>query len=156
MNAIDGSSPVVERLEQEHGAFRTIVREIEAELARRQQARDLEGCGETLLAQLDDFSGRLKRHFTYEESGWSRVEVAMKCSPATRRWIDMLTRQHDDFRQRIDRLTAALETSLVSGVRLPGTFEGELSSLLADLTRHELSESRLFQRSVFEELGGFD
>ena len=156
MNASPDPSAIDRRLEQEHVAFRAAVREIQAELDRRRQSRDLAGCGETMLAQLDQFGARLKTHFEYEESGWARAEASADLPPATRRWIDALTCQHDDFRVRIERLVSALSSSLLTTSSLPATFEGDLSSLLADLTQHEFSEARLFQRSMFEELGGFD
>ena len=156
MATIDGSNQAAARLEAEHGAFRASVREIQAELDRRQQSRDLVGGGETLLAQLDAFRERLNRHFEFEESGWNRPEVAAHCTPSTRRWIGTLTRQHEDFLSRIESIVGVLEASLTSGSKLSDSFGGELSSLLADLTRHEFSETRLFQRAVFEDLGGFD
>lgn len=156
MNIIDRKNQAAARLEAEHGAFRASVREIQAELDRRQQSRDLIGGGETLLAEIDTFRERLIRHFRFEESGWSRPEVAARCTPSTRRWIATLTRQHEDFLTRIDAIVGVLETALETGAKVPERFGGELSSLLADLTRHEFSESRLYQRAVFEDLGGFD
>ena len=78
MNASPDPSAIDRRLEQEHVAFRAAVREIQAELDRRRQSRDLAGCGETLLAQLDQFGARLKwpskseRSLTSDESSASR------------------------------------------------------------------------------------
>jgi hypothetical protein len=155
MSTLDGNQSAA-RLEEEHGAFRRCVREIQAELDRRRQSRDLLGGGETLLAEIDAFRDRLVRHFSFEERGWSRPEVAARCTPATQRWIEMLTRQHGEFLARIDSLIGELETALTRRTSLPEFFDGELSSLLADLVRHEFSESRFFQRSMFEELGGYD
>jgi len=156
MHTIDRTTLEVRRLEGEHQAFRASVRGIQAELDRRRQSRDLLGCGETLLAELDAFRDRLIRHFAFEERGWSCPQVSAECEPSTQIWIDTLTRQHGDFRRRIDMLVSALETSLISARSLPASFEGDLSSLLADLTRHEQSESLLFDAADFEEMGGVD
>ena len=156
MATIDGINQAAARLESEHGAFRASVREIQAELDRRLQSRDLAAGGETLLVALDEFHDRLKRHFEFEEQGWTRPDVAARCTPSTRRWIATLTRQHADFIARIEIVVAMLEASLTHASRLPERFAGELSSLLADLTRHEFSETRLFQRAMFEDLGGLD
>lgn len=73
-----------------------------------------------------------------------------------RRGIATLTRQHADFTTRIEAVVAMLEASLTHASDLSEIFAGELSSLLADLTRHESCETRLFQRATFADLGGFD
>jgi hypothetical protein len=145
-------------LEGEHEVFRAAVREINAELDRARDSRDsrdLRCEGDALLVLLERFRELLQRHFSSEEEGWGRADPA-ECTPSTQRWIAMLTQQHGDFLERIEQLIAGLEAALMPGGGLPPGFEGELSALLRDLTQHEFSESRLFQRAVFEEMGGFE
>jgi hypothetical protein len=155
MATIDRNNPMLKRLENEHDVFRASVREIKAELDRGRDSRDFLSEGDALLVLLQDFRELLKRHFSFEEKGWNEVDPA-ECTPSTQRWVAMLTRQHEHFLETIDRLVSSLESALLRGKRLPPGFEGELSGLLHELTQHEFSESRLFQRAVFEELGGFE
>lgn len=155
MATIDGNNPKLRRLESEHDVFRASVREIRAELDRGRNSRDLRSEGDALLVLLQEFRALLKRHFSFEEQGWNEADPA-ECTPSTQRWIAMLTHQHGDFLERIEKLILALEGSLMSGAKLPAEFEGEISAVLDELSQHEFSESRLFQRAVFEELGGFD
>jgi hypothetical protein len=155
MATIDGKNPMMQQLEEEHDDFRAAVREIRAELDRGRDSRDLRSESDALLVLMHAFRELLDGHFTHEEKGWNEANPE-QCTPSTQRWIAMLTCQHGDFRSRIEKLVLSLESALLSGRPLPPEFEGELSSLLQDLTQHEYSESRLFQRAVFEELGGFD
>jgi hypothetical protein len=143
------------RLEEEHAVFKTAVCEIQAELDRAHDSRDIEGGRDALLALLARLRSLLLGHFSREEKGWSQLD-ASRCTPSTRRWIETLVRDHRDYLKRIGELTSALEAALLSHAPLAAEFDGELSALLADLKRHELSEARLMQRSIFEGMLGCD
>jgi hypothetical protein len=141
------------RLEEEHAVFKSAVREIQAELDRAHDSRDIEGGRDTLLALLSRLRSLLLGHFSREEKGWSQLD-ASRSTPSTRRWIETLVREHHDYLKRIGELTSTLEAAHASREPLAAGFDGELSALLGDLLRHELSEARLMQRSVFEGMLG--
>ena len=143
------------RLEEEHAVFKSAVREIQAELDRAHDSRDIDGGRDVLLALLSRLRSLLLGHFSREEKGWSQLD-ASRSTPSTQRWIETLVREHRDYLKRIGELTSTLEAALLSRAPLAAEFDGELSALLGDLMRHELSEARLMQRSIFEGLLGCD
>ena len=143
------------RLEEEHVVFKAAVREIQSELDRAHDSRDIEGERDALLSSLVRLRSLLLGHFSREEKGWSQIDVTA-CTPSTRRWIERLVREHRDYLKRVGELTTALEATSLSGITLAPEFDGELSALLADLTEHELAEERWMQRSMFEGMLGGD
>jgi hypothetical protein len=117
------------------------------------------GCGDRagscgcLLELLRTFSTRLREHFEDEESGWKSGNTPDGDS-TSRRWIERLMREHEDFRERLASVCTELEGAADPASMPRAACAVAIRSLLDDLLRHELSEARLFQRTVFEELGG--
>jgi len=128
----------------EHGALRAA-----AIALRRMLGATTCDCGsETgcscLRDRVEDLHRRLLRHFAAEEALWHALEPG-GADWTTLRWIARLERDHDDFRRR----TAEVRLEL-AGTRPSPALRWKLHGILDDLLEHELSEAKLFQRSVFE------
>ena len=90
------------------------------------------------------FHHRLLRHFDKEEELWSGID-RRTTDRTTLHWIDRLVQDHQRFRRKAGRLRLELaDPTPREGVR-----EG-VRAILDDLLEHELSESKLLQRAVFE------
>jgi hypothetical protein len=55
---------------------------------------------------------------------------------------------------QLDHICALLEGCVGTASEVPRACDEALRELLRDLATHELSEDRLFQRSIFEDLDG--
>ena len=131
-------------VEQDHAALHAVALELHGACAKC-------GCG-SLLERMRDFGARLATHFDAEERLWREVDDE-RLDWSARKWIANLVRDHEDFRGRIEGITRALAAA-EAGARPPDDLVGDIRRLLGDLLQHELSESRLFQRAVFENLSG--
>jgi len=92
---------------------------------------------------------RLESHFAAEEESWCGIDRP-RCDRTTLHWIDRLVDHHAEIRKRLDELRAPLERARQSGEPLDPELTTGMRELLDELGEHELSEARLFQRSVFE------
>lgn len=103
-----------------------------------------------LRGHLDEFRRRLSIHFASEELEWNgRPEGRM--DRTTSLWIERLVREHRGFERRIDDVVAQLD----SARETTSSPAGEIRGILEELLEHELSEARLFQRTVFEGAADF-
>jgi len=128
----------------EHGALRAtaIALRGRVEAARCDCGSD-SGCV-CLREGVEDLHRRLLRHFAAEEALWHSMDAG-SADWTTLRWIARLEREHDEFRRR----TAEIRVEISEPGPSPA-LRSKLRSILDDLLEHELSEARLFQRSVFE------
>jgi hypothetical protein len=138
----------------EHTALRESSRRILALLDGATCACGANGCAKCLREDTRSFARRIRQHFEVEEAAWRTGDAASDAS--TRKWIESLVRQHRDLDRRLESVCSRLE-----GARSPGTaaaagVSAALRGILGDLIEHELSEARLFQRSVFEGWGRCD
>ena len=111
-------------------------------------------CGATRCARclgrgMEFLAHRLEPHFVAEEESWRGIDRP-RCDRTTLHWIDRLVDQHATFRKRLDDLRAPLERARQAGGPLDAELAAGMRDLLDELAEHELSEARLFQRSVFE------
>lgn len=128
----------------EHGALRESAAAIRSALERDRCSCGSSGGCTCLRDRVEDFRRRLLQHFAAEEALWQAVEPG--CTDwTTLRWIDRLAREHDAFRRR----TAEVRLGLAD-LRPSLEVRSKLRAILDDLFEHELSETKLFQRSVFE------
>lgn len=136
----------------EHAAFRVMVREIKTELDRLQCDPGSRECQILLFGLVQSMRERLKRHFESEEGEWNQRAPTFDAS--TRRWVHLLSDQHREMGKELDLVHTELEQCLGSGQPVPPPCDERVRALLRDLATHELSEDRVFQRSIFEELDG--
>jgi hypothetical protein len=129
-----------------------MVREIKTELDRLQCDPGSRECQILLFGLVQAMRERLKRHFESEERAWNQHAPAFDAS--TKRWVHLLSDQHREMEKQIDLVHVQLEQCLGSGESVPPPCDERARALLRDLTTHELSEDRVFQRSIFEELDG--
>jgi 1,6-anhydro-N-acetylmuramate kinase len=88
-------------------------------------------------------------HFATEEAQWTRVDLA-RADWTTVRWVHRLVREHRDFEARLAKVLSRVEAAKKDGKLPSAAIETQIRAILADLLDHELSETRLFQRSIFE------
>jgi hypothetical protein len=92
---------------------------------------------------------RVRTHFTSEEALWER-DRGWKDDPTSARWVEGLVREHRGFEERMKGLIADLRSD--QGVRaVSRTIESRIRTLIEELFVHEFSETKLFQRRIFEE-----
>jgi hypothetical protein len=112
-------------------------------------------CTKCLGERMRSLASRLRSHFDAEEESWRGID-RHRCDWTTLSWIDRLVGEHDCLRERLDATCSLLEEARRQKVAVSEDLAAEIRSLLADLIEHELGESRLFQRSVFEGWGRYD
>ncbi len=139
-------------LTADHAAFQVMVREMKTDLDRLQCDPSSRECVLQVFGRSESMRERLTRHFAREEAAWSRREAAFDAS--TRRWVRLLVEQHRAMEAQLDFVCAQLRASLETETAVAAACDEALRALLRDLTTHELSEDRLFQRSIFEDLDG--
>jgi len=128
----------------EHGALRAAASGLRGALeAKRCDCGSNGGCS-CLRDRVDQLRRHLLQHFDAEEKLWSAIERD-RADWATLRWIDRVEAEHERFR----RLTAEARLGLAEPELAPD-LRSKLRAILDDLLEHELSETKLFQRSVFE------
>lgn len=142
---------LVAPIAEHHAAFRSMVRDIKAELDRLQCDPRSRICGAILLDRLCQMRERLKRHFEDEERMWNRRRDGL-LDPSTRRWMGVVAAQHRESEERLEWLVDALARCLTSDGSVPPDCDASTRALLTDLTNHEMCEARLFQRAIFEDL----
>jgi hypothetical protein len=98
-----------------------------------------------LRDRFEEFHGRLLRHFDEEEKLWRGVD-RRTTDWTTLHWIARMVQDHGRFRRKAGELRLALADPTPGDELREG-----LCGLLDELLEHELSESRLLQRAVFEE-----
>ncbi len=103
-----------------------------------------------LLQHLESFGRRLEGHFAAEETLWHGADHA-RADWTTRHWIERLTREHGEFTKRLRAVRLGLEEPGRSASAPSAEMVATIGGILDDLLAHELTETRLFQRSVFEE-----
>jgi hypothetical protein len=106
-------------------------------------------CARCIDRDLAAFSQRLHLHFAEEESSWKAADWA-RGDASTRAWISDLVRQHEDFRGKLHDASRAVDAARSASEEVDEKAVSILKDLLRELVDHELSEVRLFQRSVVE------
>lgn len=134
---------------EEHAALRATSGAILALLDGMRCACGEVACARCIQTEMKTFSRRLQAHFDEEESSWKDADWARR-EAAMRAWIDGLLAEHRDFRTRLAEACSALEEARIVGRSVEGELKAGIRSILAELAEHELSEVRLFQRSVVE------
>ncbi len=107
------------------------------------------GCTRCIDRELAALSQRLHLHFAEEENSWNAADWA-RGDASTRSWIRDLVKQHADFRARLLEGSRAVELARKEGRAVEEKTTALLRGIVHDLLEHELSEVRLFQRSVIE------
>lgn len=134
---------------QDHDALRAMVCDVKAGLDRLQCDPGGPEPAFAMRNALNQMRQRLERHFAREEAGWS---IAAGRDPSTERWVRSLTEQHRDFEARMRDMLGELDRCLGESTAISPGCDASIRALLTDLTAHELSEDRLLQRAIFEEL----
>lgn len=143
--------PLIAPIAEHYAAFRSMVRDIRAELDRlRCNPRSRIG-GVILLDRLCQMRERLKHHFEDEERLWNKRRDGV-LDASTRRWMDLVAAQHRESEARLEWLVDALERCLTSDGCVPADCDASTRALLAELTNNEMCDARLFQRAIFEDL----
>lgn len=106
-------------------------------------------CARCIDRDLAAFSQRLHLHFAEEENSWKAADWA-RGDASTRAWIADLVRQHGEFRAQLHEASQAVDAARSAGEEVDEKAVSILRGILRDLVEHELSEVRLFQRSVIE------
>jgi len=106
-------------------------------------------CARCIDRDLAAFSQRLHLHFAEEEDSWKAADWA-RCDASTRAWIEDLAGQHAEFRAQLCEASRAVDAARSAGEEVEESAVSILKGILRDLVDHELSEARLFQRSVIE------
>ncbi|MFN0009892.1 MAG: hypothetical protein ACKVXR_18520 [Planctomycetota bacterium] len=132
-----------------HDALREMTRSLMFLLGGSPCACGATRCARCLGRGMEFLTHRLESHFVVEEESWRGIDRP-RCDWTTLHWIDRLVDQHAEFRKRLGNLRAPLERARQAGEPLDAELSAELRVLLDELVEHELSEARLFQRSVFE------
>jgi hypothetical protein len=109
----------------------------------------VQGCTGCLDRELAALSQRLHLHFAEEENSWKAADWA-RGDASTRAWIGDLVREHGEFRARLLEGSHAVDAARKAGLPLEEKAVESLRAIFKDLLEHELSEVRLFQRSVIE------
>jgi hypothetical protein len=142
---------LVAPIEENHAAFRNMVREIKCELDRLQCDPRSRVSGAILLDRLCQMRERLKQHYEDEERLWNRRNGA-PLDASTIRWMGAIAAQHRESEQRLEWLVDALERCLTSDDGVLPSCEASTRALLTDVANDEMCEARLFQRAIFEDL----
>ena len=66
-------------------------------------------------------------------------------------WIERLVREHRGFERRLDAVLSQLDETKAASSPPSSEIAVEIREILKELLEHELSETRFFQRTVFEE-----
>lgn len=103
-----------------------------------------------LKDHLEGFRRRLAAHFASEELQWSG-RTATRLDRTTSLWIERLVREHRGFERRLDAVLSQLDETKGTNSPPSAGIAAEIRAILKDLLEHELSETRFFQRTVFEE-----
>lgn len=147
------SGRLVAPIAEEHAAFRSMVRDIKADLDRLQSDPRSRVCGAVLLDRLCHMRERLKHHYEDEELAWRRrCERGMDAT--TQRWIRSVTDQHRRSEVELEQVIDDLGRSLSTDAFVPSPCNASVRALVTELVRLEWSDDRLFQRAIFEDLDG--
>lgn len=137
------------RIASEHLSYRSLIEEIEGDLARvrREEGASMQG----LLRLLRSFHAQVRAHFALEEKG-GLFEVYMEHDFTFRRQAATLLAQHRDFLARLSRIL-----ELVTALARPEgpEFERcaqELGELFRALRAHEQAEDSLLERLVEQDI----
>lgn len=133
----------------EHGHLREMSGHLVALLDGTTCPCGVKGCTRCIDLELAALSQRLHQHFAEEESSWTAADWA-RGDASTRAWIRDLVRQHGDFRTKLSEASAAVGAARSAGTPIAEKAVALVRGILRDLVEHELSEVRLFQRSVVE------
>jgi hypothetical protein len=134
---------------EEHGLLREMSGNLLALLDGSHCACGVRGCTACIGREFEVFSRRLHLHFAEEEGSWNAIDWA-RGDAALRAWIADLVTQHAAFRAQLSEASRAIEAARAASKPVAGEAETLLRAILRDLVEHELSEVRLFQRSVIE------
>jgi hypothetical protein len=138
------SFPFSQAIAEEHDAIRTTMKWIENEVARSDAGAPRDSM--SLLQTLHGFREHLVTHFAHEERGeFHGGKGAL--DPEIRSGLDVLTREHRGFEQRIAALIAAIEAAPES---LPASFAPVMRGLFEDLRRHDAHETVLLAQITEE------
>lgn len=133
------------RIATEHLSYRSLMEEIETDLARVSQtsAASIDG----LKKLIRSFTSQVRGHFALEEKG-GLFEVYDEHPLAFRKHARAMLDQHRDFLERLQRILETTNTL----ERLDGPeferFSRDLRELIAALRKHEQDEDELLDRLV--------
>lgn len=147
--------PVHEILE-EHRLLRQAIHRLEIDLdrlldrpARPMETWELPG----LVRGLRD---GLRAHFELEERRGPLAQTSDAGDGRIANEMRALVAEHRAFERALERLEAELSCGFVPGGTVQRCFDGELRTLLSDLTRHEAREGILFAQLVTDHAGPRD
>ena len=136
-------TPAGFEIEEDHRAVRDVANGILGAISKPA------GSGADLCDRAVALLEKSRTHFALEEGHWNR-DQGWKDDPTTARWVEGLVREHRGFEERLKDVIETLRSE-----RERPTFSAEtvarIRTLLEELFAHELSETKLFQRRVFEE-----
>ena len=133
------------RIATEHLSYRSLLDEIEKDLALVRQEEPATFSGLTRL--LRSFQAEVRAHFALEEKG-GLFEVYEEHAPAMRRQARLMLDQHRVFLARLGRcLATAGRLERLDGPEFRG-FSRDLRELIAALRQHEQDEDALLDRLV--------
>jgi hemerythrin-like domain-containing protein len=133
------------RIATEHLSYRSLIAEIETDLARVSQPGT--ASLDNLRKLLRSFTSQVRGHFALEEKG-GLFEVYDEHPLAFRKHARAMLDQHHDFLERLQRIQeAANEIERLDGPEFE-QFSRDLRALIAALRKHEQDEDELLERLV--------
>lgn len=138
-----GRGPSIREVEEDHVAVRDMAARIQHELSDERKSP------EDLAALLEAFRSRLEAHFALEERRWSGFQ-GPDCDRTTAHWVEGLVREHREIERRIGDVLSRLGAEQGTRRAPSAAVASAIRALIDDLYAHELSETKLFQRRVFE------
>ena len=130
-------------IEKDHVAVRDMAWRIHDELSRERAT------AEDLAELLEAFRDRIEAHFGLEERRWSGSQDSIR-DRTTENWVRALVHEHRDIERRIGEILSRLNAEKEARRTPSAPVVSAIRRLVDDLCTHELSETKLFQRLVFE------
>ncbi len=113
-------------------------------------ARAAEGVSAFIL--LSDLRRSLADHMAFEERD-GKLQAAVDEAPRLARGAEQLLRQHDEFREGLQRLCEEAEAALAAPDAWEAICQG-FAEVRNALLEHERAENELMRRAYVEDLGG--